>query len=246
MKEFTYPVTEIFHSLQGEGLNVGRSAWFIRLGGCNLDCKTVIDGKEYKCDEPLKHDIRNWKNSTISQICEQLITPSELIVITGGEPTLWDLDPLILALKEHTKNWHGDFYPIQDSDLFLYELKSPLICLETNGTRPLPTEVDFVCVSPKPEHHGLKENAKVLDSSLQRANEIKIVVGWTKEEDILPLIQRYKSLNPKCTIFLSPLTQFPGNTLIPETVELAVNLVKKYVGYKVRLSLQTHKWINIR
>lgn len=235
MSEITYPVTEIFHSIQGEGLNVGRSAWFVRLGGCNLACPG--------CDEPLHDDPKRYERLTATQIAERITTPAELIVLTGGEPSMYDLTPLIEAIQAVTGEW--PVMKIHPTEGAVGE--GPLFCIETNGTLPLTELLDFICVSPKPLHYG--KGGKEIpynEETLQRADEIKMVVGWTSADAqaVEEELDFFAGVNPYAQMFLSPLTQFPGNTLIPETTAQAVELVKKFPG--VRLSLQTHKWINVR
>lgn len=119
-----YPVIEIFESIQGEGFYMGTPANFIRLAGCNLNCPW--------CDT-------NWKTAKLgmrsaAQIVEQLNTRLPLTVITGGEPLLHDLKPLI-QLIQNTFDC--------------------VIAIETNGTQPtvqletLDAQLWITC-SPKP------------------------------------------------------------------------------------------------
>ncbi len=114
-----YPINEIFLSYQGEGFNIGRKCMFIRLSGCNLQCPY--------CDtEHQKHKIL-----TIEEIIDEISRENcENIVITGGEPTIYRLRPLLHELKELGK-W---------------------IALETNGTNDIEDIsdiLDYIAVSPK-------------------------------------------------------------------------------------------------
>ena len=135
-------VKEIFYSLQGEGFNAGRPAVFIRFAGCNLNCPF--------CDT-------DWKGGK-QMNAEEIVTEAqaqakaafslpELVVLTGGEPTLQVAEDLVARL--HTK------------------FKE--IAIETNGTRPIPKGIDFVTLSPK-EDFCAKE--KVV---LPVADEVKVV-----------------------------------------------------------------------
>lgn len=238
-----YPVTEIFHSLQGEGACSGRSAHFIRFAGCNLACTINLGGKEFSCDEPLHDDPTKSTRMTVAEILAKIVEPSDIVVITGGEPTMFDLVPLTNALN--LLPWTTKHYPFEVEPT---DRKGPLICIETNGTLPIRGDIDYICVSPKPSNMGRGgKEIPVLEENLRKANEIKLVVGWTDPFVVEEEVKRLKTLNPTAQIYLSPLTQFPGNNLIKETAELAVDLVKKLGHlYGVRLSLQTHKWLNIR
>jgi organic radical activating enzyme len=253
--EFKYPVTEIFSSVQGEGGNAGRSATFLRFGGCNLVCPG--------CDEPLHDSGTNWVRLTAEQIGDHLvgkqkfafpadehfpkkpIVPTELLVITGGEPTLYPLDELVKYLRGRlTAEWPA----LRPSNPFVAErFIGPLFCIETNGTRPISEQIDYVCVSPKPENFGRNGSIVPHDpSAIDCADEIKLVVGWSDVATIDAEIDRFMTANPYAQIYLSPLTQFPGNLLIPETADQAVDAVMRNAAKGVRLSLQTHKWLRVR
>lgn len=89
-----YPINEIFYSIQGEGHYTGRAAVFIRLAGCNLNC-SWCDTDHSKKIEMDEYEIYK-KVREISNIGK--INSSSLIVITGGEPTIHDLGPLLNIL----------------------------------------------------------------------------------------------------------------------------------------------------
>lgn len=115
-----YSVKEIFYSLQGEGLNTGRAAVFIRFAGCNLSCPF--------CDT----DWKNGKPMSAGEIVAEAQSLAKrqlpsLVVLTGGEPTL-QVDAHLVDLL-HTKFAE--------------------VAIETNGTRPIPRGVDFITLSPK-------------------------------------------------------------------------------------------------
>ena len=113
-----WKVNEIFYSLQGEGFNTGTASVFIRLSGCNLRCDF--------CDT--RHD--EGTMMSLPEIVEQVMRypKAPLIVLTGGEPSLWIDDDFVNGLKTMT---------------------GKRIAIETNGTRPLPHGIDWVTLSPK-------------------------------------------------------------------------------------------------
>lgn len=118
-----YPVVEIFKSIQGEGCLMGKPATFIRLAECNLACPW--------CDT----DFSKSKLMSVAEILEVMGKDApELVVITGGEPTLHDLTELLQMLQ-----YQGCF-----------------VAIETNGTNPVKEKygdlVDWVTCSPKPQH----------------------------------------------------------------------------------------------
>lgn len=146
LMERHYHIQEIFYSLVGEGAQAGRSAVFIRFAGCNLwsgleehraesacnFCDTdFVSGKgplagEYGLEELIGHVVEAWEGQVKGKALKY-------VVLTGGEPALQVDAMLIHALKRL------DFE----------------IAIETNGTRPLPDGLDWVCVSPK-GREGLK------------------------------------------------------------------------------------------
>lgn len=75
-------VSEIFTSVQGEGINAGKMAIFLRLAGCNLRCKF--------CDTPTSLDMKDGREVGISELTKELLTYANKdvrhLVITGGEP----------------------------------------------------------------------------------------------------------------------------------------------------------------
>src|SRR5437762_4801163 len=86
------PVMEHFYTLQGEGFHQGKAAYFIRLGGCDVGCvwcdvKDSWDGS--------KHPLLDLR----SLILEIEKTPAEIVVITGGEPLMYDLTGLTQLLQ---------------------------------------------------------------------------------------------------------------------------------------------------
>ena len=135
-----YKVNEIFHSLQGEGYNTGTASVFIRLSGCNLRCAF--------CDT--RHD--EGTMMSLPEIVEEVMRypAAPIIVLTGGEPSLWIDDDFVSGLKTMT---------------------GKRIAIETNGTHPLPHGLDWVTLSPK-TGIGDSGDAPVV---VTRCDELKVV-----------------------------------------------------------------------
>ena len=135
-----WKINEIFHSLQGEGYHTGTASVFIRLCGCNLHCAFC--------------DTRHEQGTLMSlpEIVEQIMRypNAPLIVLTGGEPSLWIDEDFVNGLKTMT---------------------GKRIAIETNGTRPLPHGIDWVTLSPK-TGLGDSGDAPVV---LTRCDELKVV-----------------------------------------------------------------------
>ena len=134
------PVMEHFYTLQGEGFHQGKAAYFIRLGGCDVGCVWCDVKDSWDAEKHPKYEVR-------SLIAEVKKTPAEIVVITGGEPLMHNLDELTKELQSAG-------------------LKTNI---ETSGAYPLSGTWDWICLSPK------KFKAP-LPAILPFANELKIVV----------------------------------------------------------------------
>lgn len=118
--KITYPIVETFHSVQGEGSHTGVSAFFIRLGGCDVHCPW--------CDTKESWNAQRHPQRSIDElIAEVKQAKSAIAIITGGEPLLHDLTPLTIAIKQQNIPVH----------------------LETSGSHPFSGEFDWVTFSPK-------------------------------------------------------------------------------------------------
>ena len=142
-----YKVNEIFFTLQGEGAHSGIPAVFVRFSGCNLRCPW--------CDTDFTDSTPMTAEQIVSTMLDLYDTPNErrkMCVLTGGEPSLQVDQPLIDALHK------AGFY----------------ICIETNGTHPLPEGIDWITCSPK-------EGTKL---ALKKVNEVKVVFTGTYDPEI--------------------------------------------------------------
>lgn len=177
-----FPVMEHFYTVQGEGLNTGRAAYFVRLGGCDVGC-TWCDVKEsWEAD---KHPVM-----TIEDILQVIAEhPAKLVVITGGEPAMYPLDELTAALQKAG-----------------YET-----AIETSGSYPLTGSWNWVCVSPKkfkaplPEVLSAADELKVIvynDSDLTWAATFLPLVNSTCSLLVQPEYSRFDRMIPEIVSFV--------------------------------------------
>ena len=151
-----YSVNEIFYTLQGEGAHSGIPAVFVRFSGCNLRCPW--------CDTDFSGNTRMSAEQIVEEVRELYDVPNErrkMVVLTGGEPGLQVDEKLIAALHE------AGFY----------------ICIETNGTRPLPQGIDWITCSPKEQSLPTKTSV-CHPLALKRVNEVKVVFTGTYNPEI--------------------------------------------------------------
>ena len=153
-KGFVMKISEIFYSLQGEGNNVGVPSIFVRFYGCNLACEF--------CDEPLHKN--RYKNMSKEDILDEIKKyPSKQVVLTGGEPSLNDLNDFIDFL-------HQGGYKV---------------CVETNGFNIENIKnADWITCSPKANqkivHHKISEYKMVVNQE----TDIKNVLFYTQYGDV--------------------------------------------------------------
>ena len=186
------PIMEEFYSIQGEGVNTGKPAYFIRIGGCDVSCHWCDVKESWKAEmHPL---------TIIEEVVERASNqPSKAVVLTGGEPTLYNLEPISSALRNKGIN----------------------LFLETSGAHELTGKFDWVCLSPK-------KFKPPIPSVYKRADELKMIISnegdfdwanknaqwvtdecillmqpeWSKHKEIMPLIIEYVKENPRWNISL--------------------------------------------
>ena len=183
---------EHFYTLQGEGFHQGKAAYFIRLGGCDVGCVW--------CDVKDSWDASKHPILTIESLKLKVKeTPAKIVVITGGEPLMHNLDELTKELQSVGLKTH----------------------IETSGAYPLSGSWDWICLSPKKFKAPLTKITSL-------ANELKIVVfnkndfewaekyaalvsptcklylqpEWSKIAKMTPLIIDYIKTNPKWELSL--------------------------------------------
>ena len=195
-----FKINEIFHSLQGEGFHTGTPAVFVRFSGCNLHCAF--------CDTQHQTGTLMSTQAIIDEVNKYPNAP--LIVLTGGEPSLFIDEAFVEELKRQTGKH---------------------IAIETNGTRALPKNLDWVTFSPKTGFDGGDAEPCVLT----QCDELKVVYlgqDLSKYDGIQAthrFLQPCYSENPE---------QRQAN------MKDCVDAVMKNPGW--RLSLQTHRILNIR
>lgn len=223
-QNLTLPVNEIFETIQGEAKFTGTPAIFIRLQGCPVGCgwcdtKHTWDMLAKDKVETARILLKKEDSPTFAMMSALTLHASikhydaKHVVITGGEPCLYDLRAL-------TEWLHSKGYQVQ---------------VETSGTQPIRVDdKTWVTVSPKINMAG---GYHVLPECLERADEIKHPVGKMKDIEQLQSLIKDVSLKGSAKIWLQPLSQSEKAT------ELCVESAIKY-GYKV--SIQTHKYMNVR
>lgn len=208
------PVVETFHSLQGEGCHSGRSAFFIRLGGCNVGCSW--------CDTKHSWPIRQHPVRSPQALAEEAQAAADagagFVVITGGEPLHHNLDQLCGALGA-----------VHSTD----QLGLP-VHLETSGVDPLSGRFDWITLSPKPH---LPPTAELLGI----CHELKVVVTCADDLDFAQTMARATQSNRRLAPAALLLQPAWGDAT---AAALALEHVRRNPLW--RLSLQTHKWLDIR
>lgn len=216
-------VNEIFATIQGEGAFTGTPSVFIRLQGCPVHCPWCDTKHTWKLGSPNgkgidfalgKADCSGWATVEAADIVEAVkarYAQVPHVVITGGEPTLFDLSELTTRLIELGRS----------------------VQIETSGIEPIRAhEKTWVTLSPK---LGMPSGLVPNESALARANEIKMPVGGTA--DIAALEKILPKTSPEALVYLQPISCEEGATKLC----MAVCMARGW-----RLSIQTHKYLQIR
>ena len=139
------PLVEEFYSVQGEGFHAGKAAWFIRLGGCDVGCNW--------CDTRFAWDPELHPMIDTGAIINNAVgSGADSVVVTGGEPLMWNLDYLCSGLKE---NKISTF-------------------IETSGACELSGKWDWICLSPKKNMPPGKDICHL-------AHELKIIIEKSED-----------------------------------------------------------------
>ena len=190
-KGLLLPLMESFYTIQGEGYHKGSAAFFIRLGGCDVGC--------HWCDVKESWDPDIHPPTKITDIVINVKKSSDIVVITGGEPLMWDMNPITKLLNKNNIKTH----------------------IETSGAYQFSGNWDWVCLSPK-------KNKNPIDKIYSKANELKMIIynlddlkfaeiesrkvsnncllylqpEWSKRDKIMPIIVDYVMKNPKWKVSL--------------------------------------------
>lgn len=215
----TYEVTEIFTSIQGEGLRIGRPSTFVRLSRCNLSCSWCDTTYSWKAGEMVAPAVMPPEH-----IAAEVHAPD--VVITGGEPMLQPLGPLL----DH--------------------LEGRFVTVETNGTmfKPDP-RVGLWSVSPKLGSSGMKPNKRVLREYVSQVPDrlqLKFVVGGRDDLDAVKALLEDLPGATTVPVIVQP-AGIPGESRDAYCEKLA-RLIEEHVlpdpfweGYALRVLPQFHR-----
>lgn len=186
------PLVEDFYTVQGEGYHTGKAAYFVRLGGCDVGCSW--------CDTRFSWNPHLHKMTPADEIVGKVVASgADSVVITGGEPLMWNLDYLCSELKR----------------------RGISTFIETSGAYPLSGEWDWICLSPK-------KNMPPVPPICEVAHELKVIIcdvtdfawaeeysarvgeecylflqpEWSRYEAIIPEIVEYVKKNSRWMISL--------------------------------------------
>ena len=185
------PLMEEFYTIQGEGYHTGTAAYFIRIGGCDVGC--------HWCDVKESWNSELHPATASDKIIENAKKFCDTVVITGGEPLMWNMAYLTNNLQHQKIKTH----------------------IETSGAYPLTGKWDWICLSPK-------KNKLPLAKIYKKANELKVIVynkndfkfaeeqashvnkncelflqpEWSNQKKMTPLIVDYVMSNPQWKISL--------------------------------------------
>lgn len=186
------PLMEDFYTIQGEGYHTGKPAWFTRVGGCDVGCSW--------CDVKESWNAALWPLTRTDEIIRRMEScPAKSVVVTGGEPLMYNLTYLCNELKKR-------------------EFR---IYLETSGSHPLTGEWDWICLSPKKfsppleEIYNKADEYKVIIQSkgdfdwaeknvhrLRKDCKLFLQPEWSRADDIMDPIIEYVKVNPRWSISL--------------------------------------------
>lgn len=193
------PLMEEFYTIQGEGFHTGTAAYFVRVGGCDVGC--------HWCDVKESWNADLHPPTSVDSIVASAAANAKTIVVTGGEPLTWNMDPLTYALKAAGLKVH----------------------IETSGAYPLSGQWDWICLSPK-------KTKLPTDTVYDNAHELKVIIH--NRHDFIFAEEQALKVNENAILFLQP-EWSKRDEMTPLIVDYVMS------NPKWRVSLQTHKYLNI-
>ena len=186
------PLMESFYTIQGEGCNTGKAAYFIRLAGCDVGCVWCDVKDSWDATKHAVASVEEMVSNAMQHECR-------MAVITGGEPAMYNLSVLTNALQQN------DF----------------ATCIETSGAYPLTGKWNWVCVSPKKFKAPIPSTLKKADElkviiynqsdfewaekhAASVSDDCKLLLQpeFSKFNIVTPLIVEYVKQNPQWQISL--------------------------------------------
>lgn len=213
----TYPVHEMFHSFQGEGCNMGVNAFFVRLYGCPVKCPWCDSAGTWHPQHVPKYVARLTAESIIEEFHS---SGARLLVVTGGEPMIHNLGPLLEQFKLNYRERRQ-------------------IAIETSGAfefhAPPPNSMDmWLTVSPK-------RWAAPRRGTVQMANEFKFIVECPEDiQFYTDLVSKVLWYTPSVPIWLHPEWSKRNDAVVLNAITKAV---KDNCGF-YRAGYQLHKLYN--
>lgn len=187
----TLPIMEEFYSLQGEGFHTGKAAYFLRIGGCDVGCSFCDIKESWNADVHSLVEVDNVINNILT-------TKANTVVVTGGEPCLYNLNYLCEQISK----------------------KGLALHLETSGSEKISGKWDWICFSPKKE-------TRIQQSFYKQANELKVIIEepsdlvwaeknasrmhhcelylqpeWSRRDVVMPVIVDYILKHPQWKVSL--------------------------------------------
>ena len=193
------PLMEEFYTIQGEGFHTGTAAYFIRIGGCDVGC--------HWCDVKESWNAELHPPTSIDLIVTNATKHADTVVVTGGEPLMWDMTLLTQKLKAQNLKVH----------------------VETSGAYLLSGIWDWICLSPK-------KNKLPTQTVYDNAHELKVIIH--NKHDFIFAEEQADKVNKTAILFLQP-EWSKKEEMTPLIVDYVMN------NPKWRVSLQTHKYLNI-
>lgn len=193
------PLMEEFYTIQGEGFHTGKAAYFIRIGGCDVGC--------HWCDVKESWNADLHPPTSTNSIVNNVKNFANTVVVTGGEPSMWNLEYITKSLQNLHIKTH----------------------VETSGAYKLTGLWDWICLSPK-------KTKLPLEAVYLKANELKMIVF--NKNDFKFAEEQAAKVSENCELFLQP--EWSNKE---KMTPLIVDYVMKNPKWKI--SLQTHKYLNI-